>query len=177
MAMDRVRRGEIGWTILDDLHRQILDRLVSEFGIADLSEAELFHFNRVWHRLDPWPDAVAGLERLRRKFTVAALSNGNMSLLVDLSKHAGLTWDAILSAELARHYKPDAEVYRMAAQYLGLEPGEIMMVAAHKKDLRAAREVGFQTAYVHRPGEETEEGGEFDVMAGDFLDLAAKLAV
>jgi 2-haloacid dehalogenase len=180
VAMDRVRKGEIPWTNLDALHRQILNGLLPEFGIHGLTEADLDHLNRVWHRLDPWPDSVEGLERLRRRFTVATLSNGNVSLLVELSKHGGLTWDCVLSAELARHYKPDREVYEMAASYLGLEPRQVMMVAAHKKDLLAAQSVGFQTAYVHRPGEKgpygkEEGGGNFDVSAHDFLDLAAKL--
>ena len=176
LAMDRVRKGEIPWTNLDGLHREILVNLLPEFAIHGFSDADLDHLNRVWHRLDAWPDAVEGVARLRRKYIVATLSNGNMSLLVELSRHAGFTWDCILSAELARHYKPDREVYEMAVQYLGLAPGEVMMVAAHPSDLRAAQSVGFQTAYVHRPTEKTgDASGHFDVTAKDLLDLADKL--
>lgn len=176
-AMDSVRNGQLPWTPLDALHRRILDRLLTEFKISGLTESEIAHFNRVWHRLDPWPDAVAGLERLRQHFTAATLSNGNVSLLVNLSKRAGLTWDCILSAELVRHYKPDREVYLGAASLLGLPPEQIMMVAAHKADLDAARSCGFQTAYVRRPGEQAQHSTFVpDIAASDFLDLAAQLA-
>ena len=181
-SMDRVRKGEIPWTNIDRLHRLTLDRLLVEFGIQGLSEAEIDHLNRVWHRLQPWPDAVAGLTRLRRKFTLATLSNGNVALLVNMARNAGLPWDCVLSAELARRYKPDPEVYRMAANLLGLEPREVMMVAAHVGDLRAAAAVGFQTAFVTRPLEFGPDGKpdlkadpSFTVAARDFPDLAAKM--
>ncbi len=181
-AMQRVRSGELPWTTIDALHRMILGDLLAPFGIAGLSEAEIDHLNRVWHRLDPWPDARAGLERLRQRFTVATLSNGNMALLTDMAKRADLRWDCILSAELARKYKPDAEVYRMAATLLGLHPQQVMMVAAHNIDLHAAQAVGMRTAFVYRtneygPGQTTdlEPNEAWDVVARDFQDLADQL--
>ena len=181
-AMDRVRRGELPWTNLDALHRMILDRLLTEFGITGLSEAEKDQLNRVWHRLTPWPDAVGGLTRLRRRFIVATLSNGNVALLTNMAKNAGLPWDCILSSELAKRYKPNKEVYQMAADLLGLRPEQVMMVAAHKGDLRAARAVGFQTAFVPRPLEfgpdrkpDVTPDPSFDVVASDFNDLADQL--
>lgn len=181
-AMDRVRRGDLPWRPLDALHRMILDQLLDDFGLRGLSEADTDHLNRVWHRLRPWPDAVAGLRRLRRRYIVATLSNGNVALLTQMAKHAGLPWDCILSAELARHYKPDPEVYQTAADLLGLPPAAVMMVAAHPSDLQAARAVGFRTAYVPRPLEfgpgrapEAPPDQTFDVVATDFLDLAAQL--
>jgi len=181
-AMDRVRRGELPWINLDAIHRMILDRLFAEFDIAGTTEADKERLNRVWHRLKPWPDSARGLARLRKRFIVAALSNGNMALLTNLSKNAGLSWDCILSAELARHYKPDKEVYRMAADLLELQPEQVMMVAAHKEDLRAAQVLGFRTAFVRRPLEYGPEGRPdlepdpaFDIIASDFHDLAEKL--
>lgn len=184
-AMDRVRRGLLPWTKLDDLHRMILDGLLPDFGLQGrLTPDDLADLNLVWHRLHPWPDAVQGLARLRARYVVATLSNGNVSLLVDMAKHAGLPWDCILSAELARHYKPDPEVYRMAAHLLGLAPVEVMMVAAHKPDLQAAAQVGFRTAYVPRPMEfgpdappDTTPQPSFDLVAADFNDLAARLGL
>ena len=134
-AMARVRSGELGWTSIDVLHRQILDELIEKYKITGLTEARKVHLNRVWHRLDPWPDSARGLALLRRKFVCATLSNGNVSLLVDLARHGGLTWDCVLSAELYRAYKPDAKVYLGAAETLGVKPEETMMVAAHKGDL------------------------------------------
>lgn len=181
-AMDRVRRGDLPWTNLDALHRMILDRLLLEFQITGLSEAEKDHLNRAWHRLAPWPDAVPGLTRLKRRFTIATLSNGNVALLTEMAKHAGLPWDCILSAELARRYKPDPEVYQTAADLLGLRPEQVMMVAAHKSDLQAAKKVGFQTALVPRPlehgpnhREDATPAAYINLIAADFLDLAGKL--
>lgn len=181
-VMDRVRRGELPWMRLDSLHRMILDKLLSEFSIVGLSETEKDHLNRVWHRLKPWPDSVRGLRRLRRRFVVATLSNGNMALLTNMAKNAGLPWDCILSTELAKHYKPDKEVYQTAADLLGLRPDEVMMVAAHKDDLHAARAVGFKTAFVLRPLEfgpaltpDLIVDPSFDVTAMGFSDLADKL--
>src|ERR671922_1282884 len=156
-SMDRVRRGELPWTNLDALHRMVLDELLVKFGIGGLSEADIDHLNRVWHRLDPWPDSVEGLTRLRKRFILATLSNGNVALLTNMAKYAGLPWDCILSAELAHHYKPDPETYQMAADLLGLRPEQVMMVAAHKGDLRAAQAVGLQTAFVPRPMEHGPE--------------------
>ncbi|MDE2971396.1 MAG: haloacid dehalogenase type II [Acidobacteriota bacterium] len=180
-AMDRVRKGELPWTNIDDLNRMNLDRLLERFRVEGLSESEKQDFNRVWHRLDPWPDSVAGLRRLKAKFTLTTLSNGNVGLLVNMAKHAGLPWDLVLSSELIGHYKPDREVYLKAAELLGLRPGEVMMVAAHKYDLRAAAEAGFRTGFVPRPEEwpnrriDLSYEDAFDVNARDFLDLAARL--
>ena len=183
-AMNRVRQGELPWTKIDDLHRMILDELIPEFGLESLSEAERVELNYAWHRLSPWPDAVEGLTRLRARYVLATLSNGNVALLVNMAKAAGLPWDAVLSAELARAYKPDAIVYRTAADLLGLAPEQVMMVAAHAGDLRASAAVGFRTAYVPRPQEYGPDSGRdltpdpaFDVVATDFVDLAAKLGL
>ena len=181
-AMQKVRSGELPWTKIDDLHRLILDELLTQFPIPGLSEAETQNLNRVWHRLQPWPDSVAGLSRLRQKYILATLSNGNVALLVNMAKNAGLPWDCILSAELAQHYKPDPEAYRKAADLLSLAPGQVMMVAAHNGDLLAAQGVGFKTAFVPRPNEygpnqttdlKAETG--IDIIAKDFLDLADQL--
>ena len=182
-AMQRVRTGELPWTKLDALHRMTLDRLLREFGVSGLSEAEIDWLNRAWHRLKPWPDSVAGLTRLRRRFTLATLSNGNVSLLADMAKAGGLLWDCILSAEIARHYKPDPEAYRMAVELLSVEPHEVMMVAAHNSDLVAAAAEGLRTAFVARPTEygprqvkDLKAEHAFDVVARDFGDLADQLA-
>ena len=149
-AMEKVRKGELPWTKLDVLHRTLLEDLLKEFGITGLTEQEKDHWNRVWHRLKPWPDSVAGLARLKKKFTIAPLSNGNVSLLADMAKNAGLPWDLILSAELARHYKPDREAYLTACELLTLKPEEVMMTAAHRSDLEAARGNGLRTGFIHR---------------------------
>jgi len=179
-SMNRVRSGDLPWTKLDGLHRMILDKLLVDFGIAGLSEVDAL--NRVWHRLRPWPDAVAGLTRLKKRFTIAPLSNGNISLMTDLAKHSGLPWDCILGAELVRHYKPDREVYQSAADFLDLKPAEVMMVAAHLGDLRAAQGVGLRTAFVVRPLEFGPKGkpdlkadSPVDISAKDFNDLASQL--
>lgn len=180
-AMNRVRSGELPWKTIDELHRLILDGLLEDFGIAGLDETEKDRFNRVWHRLDPWPDAVEGLTRLKSRFIVASLSNGNVALLVNMARHGGLPWDAVLSAELAGRYKPDREVYLKAADLLGLQPAAVMMVAAHKGDLRAAAKAGLRTAFVPRPQERPNRridlavDGEFDVAATDFVELARQL--
>src|SRR5262245_27446686 len=181
-SMDRVRKGEIPWTKLDALHRSSLDKLLADFHITGLSEADKDHFNRAWHRLKPWPDSVSGLTRLKAKFIIAPLSNGNLSLMTDLAKFGGLPCDCILGAELARHYKPDREVYQSAADFLDLQPGQIVMVAAHQGDLRAARGVGLKTAFVPRPLEfgpnakpDLTPDPSFDLVATDFNDLAQQL--
>lgn len=150
-AMDRVRRGELPWLKIDQLHRRILDELVKSFGIEDVNEAALQRLNRVWHRLRPWPDAVPGLTRLKRKFVITTLSNGNVSLLVDMARNAALPWDCVISAELFRHYKPDPETYRGCAALLDVDTRELLMVASHKSDLRAAQRQGCRTAFVRRP--------------------------
>jgi 2-haloacid dehalogenase len=181
-SMDRVRKGELPWTNLDRLHRMILDRILLDFKITGLSEAETDALNRAWHRLQPWPDAVAGLTRLKKKFIIAPCSNGNISLMTDLAKHSALPWDLILGAELAHHYKPDREVYQTAADLLDLKPAEVMMVAAHLGDLAAARGVGLRTGFVVRPLEYGPKGkpdlkpdASVDVAAKDFVDLAVQL--
>ena len=181
-SMDNVRRGEMPWTNLDRLHRVLLDDLLHEFKIEGLSEQEKDHWNRVWHRLKPWPDSVAGLTRLKKKYTIAPLSNGNVALLSDMAKHAGLPWDLILSAELARHYKPDREAYLTAVTLLELRPEEVMMCAAHSGDLKAAHSFGLRTGFIHRPNEygpthkaDDAKAGDFDVVSADILDLASKL--
>ena len=180
--MDKVRNGELPWTNIDGLHRMILDELVEQFELHSLTEEELDDFNRGWHRLEPWPDAVEGLTRLKGSFIIASLSNGNVALLVNMAKRAGLPWDAVLSSELSKRYKLDPIVYETAAQLLGLEHEEVMMVAAHTGDLNAARGVGFKTAFVHRPFEfgeerrvEADKLTHFDIVAEDFIDLADQL--
>ena len=182
-SMDRVRKGEQPWTNLDDLHRASLEELLVEFGVEGLTEEDKVHLNRAWHRLDPWPDAVEGLRRLKKRYVITTLSNGNVALLMDMAKRAGLPWDLILSAELIRHYKPDRETYLMVPELLDLRPEEVMLVAAHPADLRAAQEVGLRAAYVPRPlefgpgGEAEAPAASFEVVATDFLNLADKLGV
>ena len=181
-AMGRVRSGELPWTKIDVLHRMILDELIVEYGLEALTEAERAHFNLAWHRLSPWPDSVAGLNRLKGRYVITTLSNGNVALLTNMAKNAGLPWDAVLSAELAEKYKPDPAVYLKAADLLGLAPQQVMMVAAHPGDLRAAAATGLRTAYVPRPLERgpdrpftPDTSGDFDIVATDFLDLARQL--
>ena len=183
-AMRRVAAGELPWTRLDELHRLILEPLLPRFGLEALDQAERDALNRVWHRLDPWPDAVAGLSLLKARYVIATLSNGNVSLLVNMARHAGLPWDTVLSAELFGRYKPDPEVYRGAARLLGFEPGQVLMVAAHPSDLQAAQRAGLLTAYIPRPDErgaggpmESTDGCRFDWTASDFVALARQLAV
>jgi 2-haloacid dehalogenase len=181
-AMARVARGEVAWANIDALHRAILDSLLPRFGLDSLNEAERVEFSRAWHRLDPWPDTVPGLTRLRERHIVATLSNGNIALLVDMAKRAGLPWDMVLSAELFGRYKPDPDVYRGAARLLGCEVGEVVMVAAHPSDLAAAQRAGLKTAYIPRPDERGPGGWvepvgdlRFDWTAPDLVDLAAQL--
>ena len=180
-AMDRVRRGDLPWTRIDDLHRMILDDLLRSAAIT-ASDDDVDHLNRAWHRLDPWSDTVDGLTRLKEKFVITTLSNGNMSLLTNMAKRAGLPWDCVISAELFHHYKPDREAYLGCADLLGVRPDQLMLVAAHPGDLRAARAAGLKTGYVVRPLEfgpggraHSVDDGEFDVTATDFLDLADQL--
>jgi len=181
-AMDEVRSGRRPWTKLDDLHRESLEKLLGQFAIKGLSDGEVEHLNRAWHRLDPWPDSVAGLTRLKKKYVLATLSNGNVALMVNMAKHGGLPWDAILGAEVARHYKPQPECYRTTASLLGLAPEECMMVAAHNGDLAAASSVGLRTAFVLRPAEhgpgqtkDVNPTRQWDLVASDFVDLAGRL--
>lgn len=181
-AMARVRRRELPWTTIDALHRLILDDLLAQRGIG-WPEHEVARLNTVWHRLKPWPDSVVGLQLLKPRYTLATLSNGNLSLLVAMARHAGLPWDCVLSAELFHHYKPDPQVYLGAARLLDVPPAQLMMVAAHPSDLRAARACGLRTAYIPRPLEhgpggamEPAEPGEFDVVAEGLDALARQLA-
>jgi 2-haloacid dehalogenase len=179
--LETVRSGARPWTILDVLHREALDDVLAAHG-AELPAAQRDELNRVWHRLDPWPDTVAGLHALKERCVIAPVSNGNIALLVDMAKHAGLPWDAILGAELARAYKPQPEVYLRSAEALGIAPGEAMMVAAHNDDLVAAGALGLMTAFVprpleHGPGQTSDlrAAETYDVVATDFIDLAAAL--
>jgi 2-haloacid dehalogenase len=181
-AMDRVRTGELPWLKIDALHRLILDELLDRAGIDSVPQTAVDQLNLVWHRLDPWPDSVQGLTRLKQRFIITTLSNGNVSLLTEMAKHAGLPWDCVISAELFRHYKPDREAYLGCAELLDVAPGQTMLVATHPSDLRSARDAGLMTAYVVRPLEHGEgrrlpkvEPGEFDYTADDFVDLASQL--
>ncbi|HUP95650.1 MAG TPA: haloacid dehalogenase type II [Burkholderiales bacterium] len=182
-AMDRVRSGELTWTKIDVLHRMILDGLLTQYKIADaLTEDEKVHLNLVWHRLKPWPDAARGLKRLKQRYIITTLSNGNTGLLVNMAKQGGLPWDCIFSSETFRHFKPDPEMYLGAADALNLKPGEVMMVASHKHDLRAAAQNGLKTAFIKRPHEygrnknpDLEPEADFTVNAENFLDLADQL--
>lgn len=183
-SMNRVRKGELPWTKLDVLHRMVLDQLLVKFRIDGLTEAEKQDFNRAWHRLNPWPDSVEGLTRLKSRFIIAPLSNGNVSLLTEMGKHAKLPWDVIMSTEWVRHYKPDRETYLMAADYFDLPPAQLMMVAAHEGDLDAAKALGLKTAFVYRPLEygparqvPRPAAGKFDYQANDFKELATQLGV
>jgi 2-haloacid dehalogenase len=181
-AMDLVRSGQLPWTKLDGLHRRVLDGLAGEFGLAGLPEAELDWLNTCWHRLDPWPDAVPGLARLRQRYVLAAFSNGNVALLVNMAKRAGLPWDAILSAELFRRYKPDPQTYLGAVELLSLDPARVMLVAAHNDDLSAAADLGLATSFLPRPAEHgpgqqanLAPTREYTVVATDLADLATQL--
>ena len=182
-AMDRVRSGDLPWTKIDVLHRMILDDILHKFRVADaLTEEEKAHLNLVWHRLKPWPDTVKGLKRLKQRYILATLSNGNTALLVNMAKFGGLPWDCVFSSETFHHYKPDPETYLGAAGLLDLKPEQVMMVAAHKHDLRSAARYGLKTAFVRRPHEHGRNTGTdladdpaFTVNADDFNDLAAKL--
>ncbi len=182
-AMEEVRSGRRPFTILDVLHRESLVRLIGEFAIKGLSEADIDHMNRAWHRLDPWPDAVAGLTRLKTKHIIAPCSNGNIALIVNMAKRAGLPWDCVLGAETARAFKPTPEAYLAACRMLDLEPAQVLMVAAHNGDLKAAKAQGLATAFVARPTEHgpdqktdlVADAGVVDIPADSFVDLAQKL--
>jgi 2-haloacid dehalogenase len=182
-SMDEVRKNpDRGFKILDDLQRQSVEPLAAKLGITGLTSADFDYLTRGWHSLEPWPDSVSGLTRLKKNFIISPLSNGNVALLVNMAKHAGLPWDLVLSAEVFKHYKPDPETYLGAAKILSLRPEQVMLVAAHNNDLAAAQAVGLKTAFVARP---TEYGplqsrdfgpeGEWDFVGNDFNDLAEKL--
>ena len=181
-AMDEVRTGRRAWTILDILHKESLITLLERYGIKGLSDADIDHLTRAWHRLDPWPDTIAGLTRLKQRYIIGPMSNGNVGLLTRMGKHAGLPWDVILGAETARAYKPLPESYLRNAALLNLEPGEVMLVAAHNNDLAAAAAVGLATAFVSRPTEygpgQTKDlaaTGPWNVVTDSFVGLADKL--
>lgn len=182
-SMDRVMQGKLPWTTLDSLHRQSLDALLLQHEVNErFTEEEKDRLNRVWHRLQPWSDAIPGLTHLRKRFILATLSNGNIALLVNMAKYSALPWDCILSAELVQAYKPDPRAYQMAINLLGLRSHEVMMVAAHQEDLRAAQAQGMQAAFVPRPLEygphnvpDLTSDPAFQVMATDFMDLAQQL--
>jgi 2-haloacid dehalogenase len=182
-SMDEVRKHpERGYVILDRLHRHSLERLVEQLSISGLSDADLNYLTMGWHRLHAWPDSVAGLTRLKTKYIIGTLSNGNVALLTEMAKFAGLPWDVILSAELFQHYKPDPETYLGAARLLCLSPEQVMMVAAHNHDLKAAQKLGLKTAFVARPTEygplqkyDLEAKGDWDIVAKDFGELAKRM--
>ncbi|MFZ9406939.1 MAG: haloacid dehalogenase type II [Burkholderiaceae bacterium] len=183
-SMQAVREGQRPWVNLDGLHRENLEAVLERFGVANrLDEAALEDLNLAWHRLEAWPDAAAGLQRLRARFVVSTLSNGNTALLVNLSKHAGLSWDAVLCAETFQAYKPDPKAYRSAVELFGLQPHQAMLCAAHAADLRAAAACGLRTAYVDRPlewgpdrrGDIPASSDRFDMESRDLRDLAAQL--
>lgn len=181
-AMRRVASGELGWTLIDDLHRIVLDEILAKFNITQLDETQKRALNKVWHRLAPWPDAVAGLARLKTRYTICTLSNGNIGLLANMAKNAGLPWDCILSAEVFRAYKPDPRTYLGVAKVFDLAPEQVMLAAAHHDDLAGARACGLQTAYIERPLE-YGAGQPKDVSpqpgnslhTRDILDLAAQM--
>ena len=185
-AMNEVRSGGRPFVRLDVLHRENLVSILPDFGIdpARVPEAELDDLNLAWHRLDPWPDVVAGLTRLKARFIIAPLSNGNVILMLDMAKRAGLPWDAILGAELAQAYKPSPEAYLRTVDILAMRPEEVCMVAAHNGDLAAARACGLRTAFVPRPAEhgpgqttDLQPDQDWDIVARDFEDLADKLGL
>jgi 2-haloacid dehalogenase len=181
-SMEAVRSGRRPWTILDVLHRESLDTLLAKFGLEDITPGDREHLTRIWHRLKPWPDVVAGLTALKTRYIIGTLSNGNVGLLTRLAKTAGLPWDVVLGAETAQAYKPLPQAYRRAAELLNLAPERVMLVAAHNGDLAAAQACGFATAFVPRP---TEYGphqtgdlgptGDWTLVASDFLDLARRM--
>lgn len=178
-AMEEVRSGRRAWTILDVLHRESLEKLVDKYAIAGLSEADKDHINRVWHRLRPWPDTIAGLTRLKTRYIIGTLSNGNVGLLTRMAKHAGLPWDVVLGAETAGAYKPRPQAYLVSAALLNLEPRQVMLVAAHNGDLAAAATAGLRTGFVARPTEygphqsrDFKADREWDVVADSFVSLA-----
>lgn len=182
-AMEKIRSANRGYVALDVLHRENLDKVLGDYGLEDhFDEAARADFNRAWEKLPPWPDAVAGLTRLKTRYAIATCSNGSIALMTWLAKFGGLPWDAILGAEIAHNYKPERVVYTASAAALGLDPGEVMMVAAHNGDLDAAREAGLKTAFFPRPSEmgpgqtsDLEATSDWDAVADDLEDLATRL--
>jgi 2-haloacid dehalogenase len=183
-AMDKVRKGEIAWTNLDDLQQIILEDLLKQYKIQRLSEEEKVNWAHVWRRLHPWPDSVEGLSRLKKKYIISPMSNGNVALMTYLAKFAGLPWDVILGSDLVKHYKPDHEMYLSAPFFLDLKPEEVMMCAAHLSDLQAARRCGLRTGFVYRLSEygdgsvgapDKAKPGDFDVVCASIIELAEQL--
>ena len=181
-AMEDVRSGRRPWTILDVLHRESLDKLAARYGLAGLSEPDICHINSMWHRLKPWPDTVAGLTRLKSRYIIGTLSNGNVGLLTRMAKHGGLPWDVILGAETARAYKPLPQAYLASAELLNLAPSQVMLVAAHNGDLAAAAASGLRTAFVARPTEygphqkrDFKADQDWDVVTDSFINLAGAM--
>ena len=181
-ALDEVLAGTRPWTPVDLIYREALDRLLAQKGLSFFSEAERAELNFAWQKIRPWPDVVAGLERLKKTYKIATLSNADVSAVINIAKYGGLPWDAVFAAEMAGTFKPDPRTYNMTVKYLGLKPEQVMMVACHKYDLRAAKGLGLQTAFVSRPLEfgpggkvDTSFEEEFDVNATDFLHLADQL--
>lgn len=181
-AMEQVRSGAIPFSPLDELHRQNLDYVLEQFGFDDFPDDERVDLNRVWHRLRPWPDSVEGLTRLKSKYIVGTMSNGNIALMVNMAKFSGLPWDVILGAEIAGQYKPHPQAYLNSAKALYLDPGQCMLAAAHNGDLMAARAVGFQCAFIPRPTEygpaqdmDLQAENDYEIVAADFNDLADQL--
>jgi 2-haloacid dehalogenase len=183
-AMDKVRNRELPWTRLDDLQRMILEDLLKQYRIEGLSEEEKIDWAHVWQRLKPWPDSVEGLTRLKKKYFISPMSNGNVALMTHLAKFAGLPWDLVLGSDLVQHYKPDREMYLSAPFYLDLKPEEVMMCAAHTDDLQAARSYGLRTGFIYRPNEygggpvgvpDKAKPGEFNVVSVSIVDLAQQL--
>ncbi|MHB1304028.1 MAG: haloacid dehalogenase type II [Acidiphilium sp.] len=181
-SMDRVRRGAVPWTILDDLHRDALVELARRHGFGPLGHADCDHLIKLWHRLAPWPDVVDGLARLKRVAIIGPLSNGHLALQVALAKRNGFPWDVTFGADLFRHYKPDADVYLGACDLLGLAPEEVMLAAAHNDDLAAAASCGLRTGFVSRPlehgpatGDRAKPAGAWDIVSESVEDLAIQL--
>lgn len=181
-AMQRVASGELGWTKIDDLHRMILDDILATFHLDHVGESERQHLNSAWHRLKPWPDSLEGLGRLKSKYTICTLSNGNIGLLTDMAKHAGLPWDCILSAETFHKYKPDPTTYLGVANIFGVQPAEVALVAAHQEDLDGAKSCGLATIYIERPFEygaqnvkDVSPSPKNTLHARDLVDLATQL--
>ncbi|MEX3845751.1 haloacid dehalogenase type II [Paraburkholderia sp. BR10882] len=181
-AMEEIRSGRQPNVRLDVLHRENLVKVLARSGIAAATDAEIDELNLAWHRLDPWPDSVEALNRLKRRFIIAPLSNGNIRLMVDIARRAGLPWDAILGAEVVRAYKPSPQVYTETADILGLAPAEVCLVAAHNGDLAAARRLGLSTAFVvrrteHGPDQKTDLKAEqaWDFVVNDLNELASQL--
>lgn len=183
-SMERVRSRKRDYVPLDVLHRENLDRVLADFGLADrFDEASRSEFNRAWEKLPPWPDSVPGLAALKKTYAIGPCSNGSIALMTWLARFGGLPWDVILGADIARTFKPEPQTYLASVAALGLEPSEVMMVAAHNRDLEAARRAGLKTGFIHRPKEhgpgqtsDLSATSDWDVVADDMLNLGEKLA-